>query len=190
MTVVGYTRLSKSDERDALGLAGQRRSILDAYPDARVHEEVASGGRANNRPVLQGVLAGLRRGDTLVVKRLDRLTRSLADFARIIEDAKRRGWAIVVLDEGFDMTTPSGRAMAGMLAVFAQYERELIGARTREALAEKMATGWRPHRPVPRKPTAFRRQVLKLYKRGLSQRAIAAELGTHKETVARILRAA
>jgi DNA invertase Pin-like site-specific DNA recombinase len=184
MTVIGYTRRSQG-ESDALGLLAQEKAIRDAYPDARVEQEIASGGRADNRDVLQRTLSGLRRGDTLVVTKVDRLCRSLRDFASILEDARRRGWNLVVLGDSFDLGTANGRAMAGMLAVFAQWEREMMGERIKEALAAKREQGWDPSRT----PAKFRRRVLRLKRDGLSQRAIAAKLGTHKETVARILRA-
>jgi DNA invertase Pin-like site-specific DNA recombinase len=183
VSVTGYTRRSKGED-DALGLLAQERAIRAAYPDAHVVQEVASGGRADNREVLQLVLAELRRGDTLVVTKLSRLCRNLLDFAGILEDAKRRGWVLVVLEEGFNLGTANGRAMAGILAVFAQWEREVMGERIKEALAEKRAGGWDP-RTVPAERHAA---VRRLHRRGLSQRAIAGRLGLHKEQVARCLR--
>jgi DNA invertase Pin-like site-specific DNA recombinase len=72
--------------------------------------------------------------DGIVVTRLDRLCRSLVSWAFIVERAKRSGFDLVVLEQGFELNTSQGRAMAGMLAVFAQFERELIGERTRAAM--------------------------------------------------------
>jgi DNA invertase Pin-like site-specific DNA recombinase len=185
VTVIGYTRRSQG-EGDALGLVAQETAIRAAYPAARIEQEIASGGRADNREVLQRTLAHLRRGDTLVVTKVDRLCRSLRDFASILEDARKRGWNLVVTGDSFDLGTANGRAMAGMLAVFAQWEREIMGERIKEALAAKRATeGWDP-RTIP---DSFRRRVLRLKAQGLSQRAIARKLGTHKETVRRILAA-
>jgi DNA invertase Pin-like site-specific DNA recombinase len=120
-----------------LGLAAQRDAI-ESYARARgwdvvISEEVASG-RRGERPVLRQLVASLRRGDALVVAKLDRLTRSLLDFASLVELAKRDGWSLVVVDSGFDLNTPAGRMMASMLATFAQFEAELIGQRTSEAL--------------------------------------------------------
>src|SRR5206468_2824997 len=106
----GYGRLSKGED-DGKGMLDQRARILDAYPEAEIREEVKSGGKARNRPVLTQARKELRRGDTLVVTKLDRLTRSLLDFADITAEAKRRDWNLVVLDQGFDMATPHGKAM-------------------------------------------------------------------------------
>ena len=72
---------------------------------------------------------------------MDRLSRSLLDFATIMQDAQRQGWGLIALDAPADPTTPQGEAMATMLAMFAQLERRLIGERTRAALAEKQAQG-------------------------------------------------
>ena len=112
--VVGYVRVSTEEQGDSgLGLEAQRRAVLERYPHAEVVEEVGSGGRADNREGLAAIRRQLRRGDTLVVARLDRLTRSLKDFADIVAEAERRKWRLVVLDAGFDMTTAAGEAMAG-----------------------------------------------------------------------------
>ena len=70
-----------------------------------------------------------------MVARLDRITRSLLAWAELVERSRRRGRAIVAVAEGFDLSTDSGEMAAGVLAVVAQYERRLIGARTREAMA-------------------------------------------------------
>lgn len=201
VTVVGYVRVSTEEQgRSGLGLEAQREAILAAHPAAQVMEEVASGKRADNRDVLQGVLSSLRKGDTLVVAKLDRLTRSLLDFADLVQVARRRGWDLVALDQGFDLSTPNGRAMAGILAVFAEWEREIIGARISAAMRTKVAQGWCPPQHQPKIPKQVRARIRRLNRQGLSQRKIAEVLngegvpavGTrwHKETVARVLRAA
>jgi DNA invertase Pin-like site-specific DNA recombinase len=124
VSIIGYTRVSTSEQgQSGLGLDAQRAAILAARPDATIIEEVASGGRAENRPVLEQARSVLRRGDTLVVSRLDRLTRSVGDFATLLDEAKRRGFEVLVLDPPLDTTTP-----------FAQLERRLIGQRVSEAL--------------------------------------------------------
>jgi DNA invertase Pin-like site-specific DNA recombinase len=83
------------------------------------------------------------------VAKLDRLSRSLLDFSALMERSRKKGWALVALDLGVDTTTPAGEMMANVLAVFAQFERRLIGQRTREALAVKRIQGVRlGRRPV------------------------------------------
>src|SRR5580765_7860114 len=84
-------------------------------------------------------------------------------------------WALVALDCAVDTSTPSGEAMANMLATFAQFERRLISQRTKEALAVKKASGVRLGRP-PTMPESVVRRIQGLRARGLSLRAIADEL--------------
>lgn len=185
MSVYGYTRVSTAEQGESgLGLEAQEAAILAVYSDAKIQREVASGGRTANRPVLQGLRTSLRRGDTLVVAKLDRLTRSLGDWGRLVEEAQHRGWNLVVLDAQFDLSTPTGEAMAGMLAVFAQLERRMISQRTKEGLAAKRARGWNPSPVTP----ATRRQVIKRWRSGASITDVTRALGLHRETAVRILR--
>ena len=77
-----------------------------------MREEVKSGTRADNRPVLREVMAALRRGeaDVVVVSKLDRLSRSVVDAGRLLEEARKRGFNIVALDLGLDLSIADGRA--------------------------------------------------------------------------------
>jgi DNA invertase Pin-like site-specific DNA recombinase len=102
-------------------------------------------GRAGLQTALQMVEGG--DADALVVAKLDRLSRSLLDFAGLMDRSRRRGWSLVALDLGVDTTSPQGELMATVIASFAQYERRLIGIRTKEALAEKRLAGVRLGRP-------------------------------------------
>jgi DNA invertase Pin-like site-specific DNA recombinase len=79
-----------------------------------------------------------------VVSKLDRLSRSMLDFTGVMATAQKQNWALAALDCAVDTTTPAGEAMAHVLATFAQFERRLIGQRTRDALAAKKAQayGW------------------------------------------------
>src|SRR6185437_7338010 len=97
------------------------------------------------RPHLQAALAACRAGEAtgLVVAKLDRLSRSLIDFARLLEEAKKHGFNVVALDLGVDLSTPSGEFLANVMASAAQWERRIIGERTKSALAVKRAQGMR-----------------------------------------------
>ena len=174
--VFGYTRVSTDGQGESvLGLVDQRARIEEEAVrqgwEVEVYEEVGSGGRADNRPVLTELRRQLRRGDVLVVAKLDRLTRSLLDFADVVAEAQRQGWTLLVLDQGFDLNTTNGRAMAGMLAVFAQWERELIGERIRSAFAVKREQG-----DLRQASNAARARILELRAAGLTQEQIASEL--------------
>jgi DNA invertase Pin-like site-specific DNA recombinase len=151
------------------------------------------------RPGIQRALALLATGQatTLVVARLDRLSRSLLDFAGLMEQAKRQGWAIVAGDLGVDMTEPAGEMLASVLAAFASYERALIARRTKDALAAARARGVRLGRPVTL-PADIRQRVVLLAGNGKSHAAIARELNAagvptvsgapwHRSTVRRVV---
>ena len=123
-------------------------------PPTQPPTRVASGAPG---PALGPALEALDvagAGAALVVARLDRVTRSLLAWAELVERSRRRGWAIVVVAEGFDLSTDSGELTAALLASVAQYERRLIGARTREAMAAGKARGARYGRPIEHAPEA------------------------------------
>jgi len=184
MRVVSYTRVSTSEQADSgLGLESQRATIereaqargwtlAGSYEDAG-----ASGKSVNGRPGLAAALEAVERGeaDGLVVAKLDRLSRSLMDFAAIMERAQRKGWALVALDLGVDTSTPAGEMMAHVLATFAQFERRLIGQRTKDALAVKRAEGVILGRPVSICPDVAAR-IHARRQQGSTLAEIAAEL--------------
>ena len=134
---------------------------MATYEDAGV-----SGRSINGRAALLAALEELETGraTTLVVARLDRLSRSLLDFAGLMDRARRRGWSLVALDLGVDTTSPNGPLIANVMASFAQFERELIGQRTKEALAEKRRSGVRLGRP-PVLPMAIRTRIRSMRQR-------------------------
>jgi DNA invertase Pin-like site-specific DNA recombinase len=107
----------------------------------------------------------------VVVTKLDRLTRSLLDFAELAERVP-----LVVLEQGFDMTTSHGRAMAGMLAVFAQFERELIGERTRAGLSVIRSQGRPISRPAVVDQPEVAERVAAMRASGMTLQAIADTL--------------
>jgi DNA invertase Pin-like site-specific DNA recombinase len=180
MRVVGYVRVSTVEQADSgAGVAAQRAAI-EAEADRRgwaveFIEDAGYSARSMKRPGLALALDRLRRGDVLVVAKMDRLSRSLIDYASIVATAQREGWALVALDSPADMTTPQGEAMAGVQAVFAQLERRLISQRTREALAQRKAAGVRLGRERVIAP-AVERRAHALKAEGYSVRRIALAL--------------
>lgn len=120
--VVGYARVSTSDQNTSMQLrAFERAGVLE------VHEEQMSA--VKSRPVLDKLLAGLKRGDTLVVYKLDRLARSMTQFVRVFEDLRVRGIEFRSLTESIETSSPHGRMFLHMLGAFAEFERELIRER-------------------------------------------------------------
>jgi DNA invertase Pin-like site-specific DNA recombinase len=118
----GYARVSTSDQDTTL----QREALLKAGV-LDVREETMSA--VKKRPVLDALLATLQPGDVLVVYKLDRLARSVADFVRILAELRKRGAAFKSLTESLDTATPGSRMFVQLLAVFAEYEREMIRER-------------------------------------------------------------
>ncbi len=153
---IGYSRVSTAEQSDSGAGLDAQRAIIEAEMLRRRWElvdiEVDAGFSAKtmtNRPALASALAHVegKSADVLVVAKLDRLSRSVADFAALLDQAQRGGWGLVVLDLGVDTTTPAGELVANVMAAVAQWERRAIGVRTREGLAAKRAAGVRLGRP-------------------------------------------
>jgi DNA invertase Pin-like site-specific DNA recombinase len=156
MQVIGYVRVSTEEQSTSgAGLAAQRAAIEAeclhrGWHLIEVIEDAGFSAKDMKRPGVKVALETLEQGDAcaLVVAKLDRLSRSMIDFTTVMATASKQGWALVALDCAVDTSTPAGEAMANVLATFAQFERRLIGQRTREALAAKRASGVRLGRPV------------------------------------------
>lgn len=152
MRVVGYLRVSTLGQE--YGIEAQR-SAISAEAERRgwqveFIEDAGRSGKDINRPGITRALDMLRQGqaDALVVSKLDRLSRSLADFARLLETASKQGWGVVAIDLGIDTTTPTGELVANIMAAVSRWERQMIGLRTREGLAEARKAGKQIGSPV------------------------------------------
>jgi DNA invertase Pin-like site-specific DNA recombinase len=182
MRVLGHVRVSTSEQASSgAGLDAQRAPIAAEAERRSWHvewiEDAGCSAKDLRRPGIQEALRRLHAGeaDALVIAKLDRLSRSLLDFAAVTAQAQRQGWKVVALDLGVDTSTPSGEMLANVLASFAQFERRLIGQRTSEALRAKRAAGVRLGRP-----RALRDDV--------RQRIVAARRsGATYATIARVL---
>lgn len=181
LRVIGYVRVS-TDKQEV----GPEVQIEQLQVAADLHgwkldlrrEDAASAKSLDGRPVLAQALADLRahRADVLAVAKLDRLSRSVADFARLLEDAQRERWHVVCLDLAVDTTTIAGRAMAQVTSVFAEMERRRIGERTRDGMARiKADTGKHMGRPAVLDPATVA-VIMDLRSLGYSLREIARHL--------------
>jgi DNA invertase Pin-like site-specific DNA recombinase len=149
MKVIGYTRVSTDGQAESgAGLDAQEAQIRvecdhRGWELVRIATDTGSGKSLAGRAELADALTDLDAGnaDAMVAAKLDRVARSVLDFAELMARAARRGWSLVVLDVAVDTSTPSGELMATVVSAFAQYERRLIGQRTRDALAAKKAAG-------------------------------------------------
>jgi DNA invertase Pin-like site-specific DNA recombinase len=149
MRVVGYIRVSTEEQGDSrAGLEAQEAAIRAEverreWELVELYVDVASGKTLRKRDNLGVALRALADGaaDALVVAKLDRLSRSVLDFAGIMETAAAEGWSLVVIDLGVDTTTPNGELVANIMISMAQWERRIIGERTKSALAPGKARG-------------------------------------------------
>lgn len=183
MRAIGYCRVSTTEQGDSrAGLEAQEATIRAEVKHRKwtlesIRSDVASGKSLRHRGQLASALADLRTGqaDALVVAKLDRLSRSVLDFASVMETAQEQGWSVVVLDLAVDTTTTNGKLIAHIMIALAQWERELIGDRTRAALRAVRARGTKIGRPSG-VDTATLRLVRMLRDSGLSWERVADAL--------------
>lgn len=184
--LVGYMRVSKADGSQVLDL--QRDALLAAGAESeRLYEDHASGKR-DDRPGLETCLKALRKGDTLVTWKLDRLGRDLRHLVNLVHDLTGRGVGLRVLaGEGaaIDTTTSNGRLMFGFFAALAEFERELIVERTKAGLASARARGRHGGRPFKMTPAKLRLAQAAMGKAGTRVGDLCAELGITRQTLYR-----
>ena len=154
-TAVGYCRVSTDGQGErGYGLDSQA-ALIEAEAAARgwtmgrIYVDVASGKSTRRRPEFGAMLGALGAGeaDVLIVAKLDRLSRSLVDFAQVMALAQEQGWGIDALDIGVDTSTINGELIANIIMALAQWERRIIGQRTTVALQQVRAQGKALGRP-------------------------------------------
>lgn len=183
MRAVAYCRVSTEEQgQSGLGLAAQEETIrreVDrrGWSLDRLYTDVASGKSLRRRTDFAEAMRVLAAGeaDVLVVAKLDRLSRSVSDFAAILARTQVEGWALNICDLGVDTTTPSGKMVAQIMMVLAEWEREMIGDRTKSALRMAAAKGTRLGRPSGVDPETVR-LIRVLRDSGRSWAKIAAAL--------------
>jgi len=180
----GYVRVSTTEQAaGGLGLDAQRHAIRTACEQRgwilrAVYEDAGVSSTAAHRPGLESALAACRSHEDalLIVAKLDRLSRSMLEFATLVERMKHEPWRLVALDLGVDTTTPNGEFVANVMSSFAQFERQMISVHTREALAAARERGVRVGRRTTL-PEATRSLILQLHESdGWTATAIAKHL--------------
>src|SRR5713226_2390509 len=182
--LIGYARVSTGEQDTVAQVAA-----LKAAGCELIFREKASGGRWD-RPELHRLLSQLRKGDVLVVWKLDRLSRSLRDVLTIMERVQERKGGFRSLTEAVDTTTPAGRMMMQMVGAFAEFERAMLKQRTKaglDAARKDGRIGGRRPKLSPQQQAEIRRMV----SRGDKTAADAARLfKIHPATVSRVVGAA
>ncbi len=136
MKIYGYARVSTADQ----DLAVQRDALIAAGCDV-IREEKVSGASRKGRTELETLLQFMRKGDTLVVTRVDRLARSVKDLQDIVHDLKAKGITLRATEQPIDTSTPAGKAFLDMLGVFAEFETAIRRERQLEGVAKAKAAG-------------------------------------------------
>jgi DNA invertase Pin-like site-specific DNA recombinase len=180
MTAIGYARVSTTDQDLSIQIDALRAAGCDV-----IRQEHASGTSTKGRQELQTVLDFIRRGDVLVVTRIDRLARSIADLQDIVRTLKARGAALKATEQPIDTSTAAGKCFLDMLGVFAEFETNLRRERQLEGIAKAKAAGVYKGRPA----TIDAGEISRLKSRGVGASEIAKRVGIGRASVYRTLRA-
>ena len=181
--VIAYLRVSSDQQAESgLGLAAQRAAI-EAYAirqgvqiDRWATDAAVSGSvHPRKRPGLSGALASLGAGALLIVAKGDRIARKTRDLLELRDLAEVQGWTLAAADGSVDWSTPHRRAMSGVMSVFAELERDLIRARTTEALGALLDSGVRLG-PAVQLPEPIRQRIRAERAAGATMAAIADRL--------------
>ena len=178
MTAIGYARVSTIDQ----DLTVQTEALKAAGCDV-IRKEKVTGTTTKGRTELAIILDFIREGDTLVVTRVDRLARSIADLQDIVRTLKTRGASLRATEQPINTATAAGKCFLDMLGVFAEFETNLRRERQLEGIAKAKAAGVYKGR----KPTIVPAEIEKLKAEGLGATAIAKHLGIGRASVYRAL---
>src|SRR5918995_3592437 len=178
MTMFGYARVSTNDQ----DLTTQIEALKAAGCDPIRHEKRSGTSRAD-RTELDTLLAFIRKGDTLVVTRIDRLARSVADLQDVVRELKAKGAHLKATEQPIDTSTAAGKAFLDMLGVFAEFETNLRRERQMEGITRAKAEGVYKGR----QPSIDAAKVRALKNDGLGPSAIATRLEISRQSVYRAL---
>ena len=137
---IGYARVSTTAQNLDMQIEALNKAGCE-----KIYTEKESG--VKERPVLKELLSFIRQGDTLVVYKLDRLGRSVRELLAMVDDLREKGISLIALQDNIDATTPSGKMMLQMMAILAEYERNLIIERCQTGRKVAMAAGKKMGRP-------------------------------------------
>jgi DNA invertase Pin-like site-specific DNA recombinase len=183
---IGYMRVSKNDGSQTTHL--QRDALIAAGVDSKnIYEDYASG-KIDERPGLETTLKALRKGDVLIVWKLDRLGRSLHHLVNTIHNLTVRGIGFKVLTghgASIDTTTPAGKLVFGIFAALAEFERELISERTKAGLASARARGRKGGAPYKMTPAKLRIAMAAMGRPETKVGELCQELGITRQTLYR-----
>lgn len=175
--IIGYARVSTQDQSPAL----QTDALVAAGCEQVFHEKAT--GATRERPELVACLRTMRKGDTLVVWKLDRLARSLKDLVEIIDDLQKRGVGFRSLTEAIDTTSTGGRLVFHIFGALAEFEHSLIRERTIAGLAAARARGRRGGRKLAMSKTDVRKAAAMLSDPAITKTEVARHFGVSRVTL-------
>jgi len=178
MARYGYARCSSTDQDVSIQLAALEKAGCDI-----VRSEKVSGTSRNGREELNLLLQFIRNGDTLVVTRIDRLARSIADLQDIIRELKNKGASLEATEQPINTSTSTGKMFVDLLGVFAEFETNLRRERQMEGIAKAKAAGVYKGR----KPSVPVAEVRRMKAAGMGVTTIADKLGISRMSVYRAL---
>jgi DNA invertase Pin-like site-specific DNA recombinase len=180
MAVYGYARVSSTDQDLAIQEAALRAAGCEI-----IRAEKRSGTTTEGRTELRTLVEFARQGDSIVVTRIDRLARSIADLATIVRILEGKGVTLRATEQPIDTSTAAGRCFLQMLGVFAEFETNLRRERQLEGIAKAKAAG--VYEGKGRPATISADKVRELAASGVGPSAIARELGISRMSVHRVL---
>lgn len=179
---VGYARVSTREQ----SLDAQAEALKAAGCEQLFHEK-QSGKDAKTRPQLKAALQFVRKGDALVVTKLDRLARSILDLNEIAQELHHKGAHLIVLEQaGIDTTTPTGKLVFDVLGSVAEFERKLIAERVTAGLSKARANGVKFGAPAKLDEKKVAKLRAEMKKGGQPVHAIAEKYGISRATAYRL----
>lgn len=183
MTDLAYIRVSTVGQ----SLDVQRDKVLAAGVEPKNIYEEKRSGLDTGRPELKACLRALRKGDVLVISRIDRLARSATDLLNIVRDLEKDGASLRVLDQSIDTGSPAGRAMLQMLAVFAEFETAIRKERQMDGIAKAHKKNIKFGRKVKATPEIATQIRAMRYEQDKTVPEIMKATGLSKASIYRVL---
>lgn len=180
-SIIGYVRVSTHEQT----VENQKQQIAEAGKQVEkwfMDEAISGSIKASEREGFASLLNYIREGDTLIVTGIDRLGRNTIDVLQTVEMLQAKGVKIISLREGFDLSTPVGKAMLTMMAGLASLEKDLIAERRTAGIRRAKGEGIHCGRPIK----ATSEQLTELMAKGMSPKQVMAELNISKATYYRL----
>lgn len=183
--IIGYARVSTNEQNADLQEQAIKRYAIERELEVVLYTEKVTS-RQNDRTELKNAIKAATKGDLFIVYKLDRLARSTKELYLLTDQLQKKDVEFVSIHDSFDTTTPTGKAMFGMVAVFAEFERDIIQQRTKAGLEAARKRGKVGGRPKIDPKT--KKHVVKLYQAGESATDIAKEYQIGRASVYNILK--